>query len=205
MAALIDRTRYEEITGTTVPENQHARVDALLEAVSDAIRDECGWHIAPVQTDALMTVDGSGGYIQNLPTLHLTAVSSVVEEGTAQTIGNGGVDWSERGQLSKGPRSPWSSLWTRKLRGVAATVTHGYAECPAAVALVLAAVVQRSLPTATTGAVPVGVQSETKGPFSITYTSPKDEPRGAAAGYLTAADKAALERYALPPSQGTGT
>lgn len=202
MAALIPIERYELLTGTTIPEPQRARVTALLEAVSDAIRDECGWHIAPVETDHEITVDGSGGYAQNLPTLHLVAVSSVVEDGNALTIApataGGTVTWSERGQLTKGPRSAYSALWTRQLAGVVATIDHGYATCPASLELLLCAKVKGLLDHET---LPVGVSSESKGPFSISYGGAVESASIA----LSDDDRDQLARYVLPPGQGTAT
>jgi hypothetical protein len=195
MAALISRTRYELLTGTSVPVGDQPRVEALLEAASDAIREECGWHIAPVELGVTMTVDGSDGLIQNLPTLHLTAVTSVTDDERALTASE--FHWSERGQLTKGSwrSGAYGARWTWKPRGVVAVVDHGYPACPASIELLLCALVKNALPL-----VPAGVKSESKGPFSITYAD--DAARSSIV--LSEADKAALARYALPPTQRAG-
>ena len=85
-----------------------------------AVRDYCGWHIAPSVTETL-TVDGPGGALLLLPTLYLTDVSSITSDGHAVTD----PEWSQNGMV----RGCWSS----KFRGVVAEITHGYDEAPAEV------------------------------------------------------------------------
>lgn len=130
----------------------------VLDAVSDDVRDYCGWHIAPSVTETL-TVDGSGGEVLGLPTLHLTAVASIAEDG--EDLDVDGVEWSQAGYL----RKPYSR-WTAKLRGVTAEVTHGYDTTPPGL---LALVCDMALARLT---VPVGVSREQSGGESVTYAAP---------------------------------
>lgn len=109
-----------------------AGVDAdAWAAACAAVRAYCGWHIAPSVTEDV-TVDGSGGNIQLLPTLHLTALTSITNDGTAVTD----PEWSEAGMVR--------GNWTQKLRGVTANMTHGFAVCPPELLPVLRAIVNGS-------------------------------------------------------------
>lgn len=148
-------------------------VDPVAQSV---IRGYCGWHIAPAVTETV-TVDGSGGTIQSLPTLHLTAL----------TITNDGrpvadPEWSEVGVVR--------GNWTSKFRGVEATMTHGYEECPAEVRAVAARLVAaEKMAAAGGGSVRVG---------QVQVTAAK----AATSRLDTTGDSycdAILDRYKLPP------
>lgn len=90
-----------------------------LAAATWAIRSECGWHIGPVRSETL-TVDGSGGTLQLVPSLRVTAVTSVTDNGTLLTVDTD-FDWSQNGVLER-----VSGEWSRKRRGVVVTLTHGF-------------------------------------------------------------------------------
>lgn len=100
-------------------------------AACAAVRAYCGWHIAPSVAEEV-TIDGSGGSVEFLPTLHLTALTSITSDGS--TVPD--PEWSEAGMVRKG-----SGCWTRKYRGVVAEITHGYDECPPEVFKVVAEMV----------------------------------------------------------------
>lgn len=89
-----------------------------------AVRAYCGWHVAPSVTETV-TVDGSGSSVQLLPTLHLTSLVSITNDGTAVTD----PEWSEAGMV----RGSWTSKW----RGVTAEMVHGYDDCPAEIVGIL--------------------------------------------------------------------
>lgn len=151
--------------------------DAAVAAAAAAVRTYCNWHIAPTITEEL-TLDGSGGVIQPLPTLHLTAVAAVVEEGNDVPIVAG--LWTEAGYLWR------SSRWTRQLRGLVATITHGFDECPLEVAAVVASLAKR-------GPVGTSIERESAGGVSIGYGA------GRAAGPigLGAYEEAVLDHYRI--------
>ena len=72
-----------------------------------------------------MTCDGTGRTTLFLPTLHLTEVSAVVENGVALLPGV--YEWTGSGIL----RRLTPQLWTSNARGVLVTCTHGYTPVPA--------------------------------------------------------------------------
>lgn len=117
-------------------------------AACAAVRAYCGWHIAPPVTEDV-TVDGSGGSIQLLPTLHMTALTSITNDGAVVTD----PEWSEAGMVR--------GSWTSKFRGVTANMTHGFAACPPEIMTVLRAIVA----SASQG----GASSVTSGPHQVQF------------------------------------
>lgn len=91
--------------------------DDVDPGVQALIRGYCGWHVAPVITETI-TVDGPGNDVLCLPTLRLLDLTDVLNDTTPVT-----PEWSQAGFA----RRCW---WTGKLRGVTATLTHGYEYCP---------------------------------------------------------------------------
>ena len=152
-----------------------ADADAWEQACA-AVRAYCGWHIAPSVTETV-TVDGSGGPLQTLPTLRLTALSSITNDGTAVTD----PQWSEAGMV----RADCVTWWTWKFRGVTADITHGHDVCPPEIVGVLAEAASRGAAGSAVnqvGQVRMGGVSGTP---------------GAAAFVLERT--AVLDRYKLPP------
>lgn len=147
----------------------------VWDAACAAIRTYCGWHIAPVITEDI-TVDGSGGGIQLLPTLRLLDVAAVTNDG--QSVAD--PQWSESGVIR--------GAWTARYRGVTATITHGYETCPAEVLAVA-----KSMSAAGAAATP-GVKGMTSGPYSVEFS----EEAMAGSGVIAEAHAAILDRYKLP-------
>lgn len=145
-------------------------------AACEAVRAFCGWHVAPSVTESV-TVDGSGGSVQFLPTLHLTALTSISSDGVEVTD----PEWSAAGMVR-------GACWSRKFRGVTATMTHGYDECPPAVLEVV-----RNLAASSASAV-AGARQITSGPHSVTLT----EAAQAGASALSPAHESVLARYRIP-------
>lgn len=114
---LATTTDYEDLIG---PAPAGVDLDELLTKASKAIRRYCRWHIAPA-IDVTLTVDGSGALDLILPTLKLNSIAAVVEDGTALSLAE--LEWTEMGWL----RKP-AGRWTRKLRGVVASINHGFDE-----------------------------------------------------------------------------
>jgi hypothetical protein len=160
---------------------EEAAAQMLLDAVSDEVQTYCGWHIAPVITETV-TVDGSGGVVQPLPTLRLLDIISVTESGTAVDVD--GVQWSEAGWMVRP-----GCRWTCDLRGIVAEIEHGYTETPPAIVALICGVVARAL------ANPSGVARESSGGESITYAVAAD----GTASLLTGAEMRILDRrYRIP-------
>ena len=128
----------------------------LIGMATDDIQGHCGWHIAPAVTETV-TVDGSGGSVQALPTLLLTDVVSVTEDGTAVDLDAADVQWSAAGYLSR------AVPWTRRLRGITAEIQHGYAVTPPGLVRLLCELVARSMTK------PSGVAREQSGGESVAY------------------------------------
>ena len=113
-----------------------------------AVRDYCGWHIAPSITEEV-TVDGSGGALLLLPTLRLTDLASITNDG--RLVAN--PEWSQTGMVR--------GSWTGKFRGVVANMTHGFDECPAEVVAVIREMVD--------GQARTGVSQVTTGSHQVSF------------------------------------
>lgn len=70
-------------------------------------------------------VDGPGGRVLSLPTLNLTAVTSVIELGVVVDVSK--LDVSQR----KGTVTKQFGYWTGRDGAISVTITHGYAEADA--------------------------------------------------------------------------
>lgn len=162
-------------TLTSTPEERLLQAEAL-------VRSYCGWHIAPQRTDVQVTLPASTSPVLVLPSLHVSAVTSVTQDGV--TVDPADYSWSEAGVLT---RTGWA--WTTS--PVVVTFTHGYAEVPAEVSAVVKAVAQRAVDN------PGSRPREQAGPFADTYSQVGFNQAPAIA--LLDAEKAALDHYRLPP------
>lgn len=112
-------------------------------AISSLIRSWCRWHVWPAVTETLV-LDGPGGSLLRLPSLNVSAVTSVSEtqRGKGQspvTVDVDDLEWSAAGLVWWHDRR----CWTSRARGVSVTFTHGLAEFPEELATLTAGVVQR--------------------------------------------------------------
>src|SRR4051812_28403956 len=94
---------------------------AAWAAACGAVRGHCEWHVAPSAQETVQPT-GSGGLVLLLPTLHLTDLTDVINDGVPVTVDP--KDWSEAGVVDNGTR------WSRRRRGVTVTMTHGHETCP---------------------------------------------------------------------------
>lgn len=139
-----------------------------IKMAEGAIRTYCGWHISE-QSVTAQVVEPVGRHVF-LPTLHLTAVSAVVEDGTALTVGTD-YRWKAHGELSRVSRY-WSTEW----EGVSWSGAHGYANGSPellTVKQVTLAVVARLLDTPNERA--TGYQA---GMISESFAAPPQVPSG---------------------------
>jgi hypothetical protein len=88
-----------------------------------AARRYCGWVVTPPET-VTITVDGPGGRDLSLPTLHLSALTAVVEDGVTLNVAELAVS------VNTGIVRKRFGCWTSKLGGIQVTMTHGYAAAP---------------------------------------------------------------------------
>lgn len=140
---------YQKLIGSPPP---GVDLSDVLDAVSSEIRDACGWHIAPSWSETI-TVDGPGGVLVMLPTLHLTDVQSVINDGAPVPVTSS--LWSRKGALR--------GCWTSKYQGVTVTMTHGYDPVPKSIVRLACSVAKRFVGTSLTA------QSESAAGRSITY------------------------------------
>lgn len=124
----------------------------MVDAAEAVVRAHCGWHIAPSRTETI-TLVGSSASALFLPSLHVTAVTSVTEDGTVLDLAD--VLVSDAGVLTRLP----GVSWTTPDKTVAVNYTHGYAEVPADVKLIVLSLASR-LPS-------TGVTREQAGPFVV--------------------------------------
>ena len=94
----------------------------VVQAAESMIRKYCGWHISPSITETL-TLDGKGGSILVLPTMHVTAITAIVADGV--TLATSAYTWSGIGMVER-----LSGYWPRKFRSIDVTLTHGYPAFP---------------------------------------------------------------------------
>lgn len=155
--------------------------DRLMQAEA-LVRSYCGWHIAPSRTDAEVTLKESCSAVLLLPSLNVTAVASVVEDGV--TLTSDDYAWTAAGVLTR-DCGRWAS------GDVVVTFTHGYVEVPAEVTAVVQAIAQRAVSN------PGSLVRVQKGPFSDTYSQTGFNQSLPIA--LLDAEKSILDRYRLPP------
>lgn len=157
----------ELLTGGDLAEHREHRDDAAVSSAVGAVRSYCRWHIAPSVT-VTKRVDGTGAAIL-LPTLYLTAVTSVVDlDGSPLTLTD--LDWRENGVLVSSARGTYD-----------VTFTHGYETWPSEVRRVILAAASR----ARMGA----AKTQGAGPFSVSLDVAADD--------WSAAERAVLDRYRL--------
>lgn len=152
---------------------------SALDAATAAVRAYCGWHVAPPATETV-AVDADG-YTVLLPSLRITAVSSVTVDGAP--LGADAFEWSAAGILRL-------TASARGFRKVEVAMTHGFDTAPD-VAAVIFAVAARAI------ASPSGVVRAQVGQVSETYTQTGANQAGGVA--LLDAEMATLDRYKLPP------
>lgn len=153
--------------------------DAQVALASERIRSYCGWHIFPSITETLL-LDGPGQHFLMLPSMYVTDIVSVTEDG--YLVDGSQYEWSASGQV-------WRSWpWTGHFRAVAVELTHGYDTVPEAVKDVAITLAKR-VPAAM-----AGVVQEQAGTVSRTFGGALTS-----AELLTAAERLVLAPYKLPP------
>ena len=91
---------------------------AVLNAVSQAIRNACGWHIAP-SLDCTATLTANGKMLQ-LPAGYVSEISSLKEDGI--TLGSGEFEWRHDGLLRRCCFKNFVPKWD----GIVVEYTAGY-------------------------------------------------------------------------------
>lgn len=179
---LVTPAELSKASKGAVAEND-PRLPALLAGASAGIRRYCGWHVTPNLTEALVA-DGSGGEVQTLKTLHLTAVESITEKGRdTPLVEDVDFEWSQVGSLRR-----LNGCWTHRYRGVTATIEHGF---PVAddVKQIVVQVVSVALSS------PLGATREQAGALSVSWATTAPGVAGGMA--LLERDLAILDQYRI--------
>lgn len=149
----------------------------LLAAGLAAARRFCGWHVAP-SSSTTVTLDGPGGRILALPTLKLSLLTSITEDGSA--IAPADVFWSPRGMLQKKSGAYWSC----NFGSIVVVMTHGFDDAADFNAAVLSWIDRSSLASA-------GGRARVIGPFQY------DTEAMAAGSAFSEIERSLLEQYRL--------
>lgn len=144
-------------------------------AAENAVRNYCGWHVAPIQTRTV-ALNGQGRCELLLPTMKLRAVDLVM---------SGGIDVTARVEASAEGILELHGGFARGVNSVVATFTDGYApeEAPDILAIIAAAASRFSSMFGN------AVQSQSAGGSSVTYFAGADA--------LLRTEQARLDQYKL--------
>lgn len=166
--ALVEAADLAALPGAPFP-------DEVVAAVSEEIRSEAGWHIAPARTETVY-VDSPGGQSLLLPTLRLNTVAEV-RDVTTDALGSLVTGYrvapteSFRGGVLEHPGG-----WPRGVLKV--TINHGYDSIPADLLPVAAGMARDARVDQVTNSVRLGS-------LSITPSTAEANP-------------AAVDRYRIP-------
>lgn len=106
-----------------------ARALQALDSATGTIQDECHWHIAPAATvTSRLRVTSS---TLHLPTMHLTAVSSLSVAGSQPLVADRDFGWDETGRVEL-----WWQIVGWRSTYATITYTHGWDTAPAGIVAV---------------------------------------------------------------------
>lgn len=129
-----------------------------LEQAEASVRDFCGWHIAPERTETVTFGQPSGPRLM-LPSLYVTAVSSVVVDGI--TLDAADYLAHQSGWIE---RVGYGTAWYGDV--VTVTFTHGYVFPPANVTAAVQSLAQNAVGN------PAALSRKSIGPFAEVYSLP---------------------------------
>ncbi len=152
-------------------------IQSAIDAAVSYARNTAHWHIFPAVDDTL-TVDGEGGEVLTLPSLHVNSITSVTERGRELEEWTD-YEWSKTGDLKR-----LGGCWTTRWQGITVELNHGYDPEDADLLDLLKAI---GSAVATAAANPLGIP-EVMGPFQWTGTG----------GSWVGDSATTLGRYALP-------
>lgn len=89
------------------------------DAARAAAQRYCGWHVTPQKTTQIV-LDGPGGKLLAVPTLHLVQLLSITEDSVSVDLST--VEWSMSGLIRKKSGQDWTS----RLGGVSVNMIHGH-------------------------------------------------------------------------------
>lgn len=131
-------------------------IDKAIDRAVAFARREAGWHIFPEIADDLV-LDGEGGPVLTLPTLHVTELDQITEAG--RVLDPETYEWSVTGDVKR-----VHGCWTTKWRGLEVSLTHGFDLEDADLADLIGAISSAVTMAATN---PMGIP-EVIGPYQLT-------------------------------------
>lgn len=150
LGSIITPAQFDLITGGRMSSTTE-QVQAMLDAVSAAVRGYCGWHLAPA-LPCEWTGEAPGGAI-SLPVTGVEAIGGVYVDG--RELGTEEYEWSASGEIRLRRPSP-------RWRSVTVEFTAGYDDAQA-----LGAVVAQVAANAMAAA--PGVREEHAGSVGVSY------------------------------------
>ena len=155
--------------------------DRLMQA-EQAVRNYCGWHIAPSRDETVTLRPDCRDKAVLLPSLHVTAIASISADEVDLEVDS--YRWSANGVI-KADCGYW---WQDEL---VVEFTHGYATPPADVAAIVIAIAQRGVDN------PSSLVRTQAGPFADTYSQTGFNQSLPIA--LLDAERSILDFYRIPP------
>ncbi|AUG84805.1 head-to-tail adaptor [Microbacterium phage Sharkboy] len=159
------------------------RSQLILDGATKAIRNYCGWNVAPPE-DVTATLDG-GGSVLYLPSLKVNSLASVTIDGVAQALSD--LEWSRRtGNVRRKDGAPFKEVWG----GVVVAFNSGYTAVPDDLKQVVLQVSSLALSS------PTGATREQAGAVSMAWATTAPGVSGGLV--LLARDLATVNAYRLP-------
>lgn len=199
-------TDVELYTDGRLPAGEPA-TELALDAALAVARRYCGWHVCPELVDDVITIDGPGAPLLILPTLNLTKLTKIVEQGIEADLAY--VQVSSRGLCRKlagfpaYPSPDWwywaesrpygayggsaATHWTGGYAGIEITMSHGFEDAPDWQSAVLSYLNRGSLDQ-------TGGAREVVGPFQF---GPASTASSGAGAMFTPAERGLLDLYKL--------
>lgn len=178
LPALMTVEEFKTATGGALASTD-AQISWALAAVSQVVRDFCGWHVAPV-LECSFTGTGEGRFLK-LPAMGVAAVSAVTVNGTA--LDASAFEWADAGLVRLR-----CGCFPRAWRAVTVDFTAGYT-CAGALGAVVVQMASNALAAAP------GVREEHAGQVGISYNQTASGVSGGVR--LLETDKALLDPYRI--------
>lgn len=164
LPALMDEAQFHAYTGNRYADTPAAQLSAAINAATAAVRNVCGWHVAPsIECEAVLTagdeLTGERTRVLALPASYVSGIYSITEGGAE--LGAGEFAALKNGLIRRTCFKAWSNAWG----AIAVDYQAGYDldAVPDFVGAVVH-VIEAAL------SVPTGVSSETAGGVSISYS-----------------------------------
>ena len=159
------------------------RSQLVLDGATQAIRNYCGWNIAPAE-DLTVTLDG-GGSVLYLPSLKVNSIASITVGGTALAATD--YEWSKRtGNVRRKNHCDFPEVWG----GIVVAFNSGHAEVPQDLKTLVLQVSAMALSS------PTGATREQAGQVAISWATTAPGVSGGLS--LLDRDLAMLAAYLIP-------